>query len=65
MPIAERGISDRPPGFSLTKIIQTLAAKKMAALDDPEQGPHIHLFLELIAILVVSGIIILATAIFL
>jgi len=58
-------ISEAPPGFSPGKVIGTLLTKRLGALDDPEQGPHVHLLLELLAILVVSGVIILATAIIL
>lgn len=56
-------LSNAPPRFSLGKVFKTIATKgPLAALDDPEEGPHVHLVLLLITILAVSGVIILATS---
>jgi hypothetical protein len=58
-------VSGTPPPFKISKVLSTLMSKGIGgALDDPEQGPHVHLTLLLIAILLVSGLIILATSFF-
>jgi hypothetical protein len=58
-------ISSTPPKYSLPKVVSTIMSKGVGgAMDDPEQGPHVHLTLLLVAILVVSGLIIIATSLF-
>ncbi len=54
-------IGSKAPPFSIVKVFSTLKEKKMAALEDPEQGPHVHLTLLLATILVVSFTIIVIT----
>ena len=55
-------ISETAPSFSLPKIIGTIREKGfLGALDDPEQGPHVHLTVLLATVFVVSVLIILIT----
>ena len=63
------GISTTPPRFSLGKVFSTLKASVkehgikgiVYSLEDEEQGPHVHLTLLLITVVVVSlGIIVLS-----
>ncbi|MBN1389638.1 MAG: hypothetical protein JXA22_03240 [Candidatus Thermoplasmatota archaeon] len=63
MPIVdeEKQISETPPPFSLPKVFSTLREKGFKAIDDPEQGPHVHLTLLLATVFVVSVLIILIT----
>ncbi|MDG6225989.1 MAG: hypothetical protein QCI82_10825 [Candidatus Thermoplasmatota archaeon] len=66
MQATDRAISNEIPRFSLGGVVRTIAQKgPLKAMDDPEQGPHVHLTLLIITILVVSGIIIAATSLFL
>ena len=59
-------LSSTPPPYSLGKVFRTIMSKGVvSALDDPEQGPHVHLTLLLGAILVVAGLIILISSVFL
>lgn len=59
-------ISNEAPRFSLLKVVRTIADMgPLKAMDDPEQGPHVHLTLLIITILLVSALIIVATSIFL
>lgn len=51
----------KAPPFSLVKVFSTLKEQKLAALEDPEQGPHVHLTLLLATIMVVSITIIVIT----
>ena len=58
----EDEISSTAPPFSIGKIMRTLKDKGfVGALEDPEQGPHVHLALLLATIFVVSFGIILIT----
>jgi hypothetical protein len=60
-----RQLGNTPPKYSFSKVISTLGSKGlMGALDDPEHGPHVHLTLLLSTILVVTGLIIIGTLIF-
>ena len=62
----EGTISNEAPRYSLGGVIKIIAQKgPLKAMDDPEQGPHVHLTLLILTILVVSGIIIAATSLFL
>ncbi|MGA1866263.1 MAG: hypothetical protein ACMUFK_02215 [Thermoplasmatota archaeon] len=55
-------ISETPPSYSLPKIFSTIREKGfLGALDDPEQGPHVHLTVLLATVFVVSVLIILIT----
>ena len=55
---------EAPPAYSLFKVASTIKEKGLVrALDDMEQGPHVHLTLLLITVLIVSGLIILFTSI--
>ena len=51
-----------PPRYSVSVVFRTLKRKGLVgALNDEEQGPHVHLTLLLITVVVVSlGIIILS-----
>ena len=58
----DQTVSETAPSYSLSKVISTLRKKKlMGALEDPEQGPHVHLTLLLATIFVVSVAIIMIT----
>ncbi len=58
----DRQISKTAPPYSLMTVWRTLKEKGiLKALDDPEQGPHVHLTLLLGTILVVSCVIIAIT----
>ncbi|MEA3558695.1 MAG: hypothetical protein U9R75_05510 [Candidatus Thermoplasmatota archaeon] len=58
----EDDISRTAPPFSLGKIAMTMKEKGfVGALEDPEQGPHVHLALLIATIFVVSFGIILIT----
>jgi hypothetical protein len=58
----DKAISESAPSYSLSKVISTLRKKGFVkALDDPEQGPHVHLTLLLATVFVVSIIIIAVT----
>ncbi len=58
----DRQISETAPSYSLMTVWKTLKKKGiLKALDDPEQGPHVHLTLLLGTILVVSCVIIAIT----
>jgi hypothetical protein len=58
-------ISITPPRFSLGKVFSTIGKKGIVrALEDNEQGPHVHLTLLLITVVVVSVGIILISRIF-
>ncbi len=60
-----RQLGNTPPRYSLGKVMSTLGSKGlMGALDDPEHGPHVHLTLLLTTILVVTGLIIIGTILF-
>lgn len=53
-----------PPKYSLVKAFETIRKKGIVGgLEDTEQGPHVHLTLLLIAVVVVSLGIILITSI--
>jgi hypothetical protein len=55
-------VSITPPRFSLGKVFQTIGQKGIVkALEDTEQGPHVHLTLLLITVVLVSGLIILVS----
>ncbi|MBN1538959.1 MAG: hypothetical protein JW939_02355 [Candidatus Thermoplasmatota archaeon] len=55
-------ISETAPSFSLPRIFGTIREKGfLGALDDPEQGPHVHLTVLLATVFVVSVLIILIT----
>jgi hypothetical protein len=55
-----------PPKYSPIKVYSTIMKKGLfGALEDMEQGPHVHLTLILITIFVVSLIIILFSVFFL
>ena len=55
-------ISETAPGYSLAKVFGTIRQKGIVrALDDPEQGPHVHLTLLLVTVAIVSILIILIT----
>jgi len=57
-----RELSETAPGFSIPKVWRTVREKGFfKALDDPEQGPHVHLTFLLATIFVVSVLIILIT----
>ena len=58
----KREISQTAPPFSLGKVFSTMSKQGiLRSLEDPEQGPHIHLVLLLITIFLISTIIILIT----
>ena len=58
----DRQISETAPPYSLVTVWRTIKDKGLLkALDDPEQGPHVHLTLLLGTILVVSFVIIAIT----
>ena len=58
----QKELSETAPGFSIPKVISTISEKGFfKALDDPEQGPHVHLTFLLATIFVVSVLIILIT----
>ena len=60
---SDRQISETAPPYSFMNAMRTLKDKGLLrALDDPEQGPHVHLTLLLATILVVSGVIIAITS---
>lgn len=62
----EGTISNEAPRYSLGGVVRTIARKgPLNAMDDPEQGPHVHLTILILTILVVSALIIAATSIFL
>ena len=54
-------ISETAPPFSIGKVLGTIKDKGFIdALEDPEQGPHVHLTLLLATVVVVSiGIIVI------
>jgi len=55
-------VSETAPPFSLGDVTRTIMKKGLrGAIDDPEQGPHVHLTVLLILILIVSFLIILIT----
>lgn len=55
-------LSETAPGFSIPKVFRTVREKGFfRALDDPEQGPHVHLTFLLMTIFVVSVLIIVIT----
>ncbi len=57
-----RQISETAPPYSIMTVFRTLKGKGLLrALDDPEQGPHVHLTLLLATIIVVSAVIITIT----
>jgi hypothetical protein len=57
-----KSLSITPPRYSLVKSINTIKDKGIInALEDTEQGPHVHLTLLLVTVVIVSiGIIILS-----
>ncbi|MFO8050378.1 MAG: hypothetical protein R6V01_01610 [Thermoplasmatota archaeon] len=58
----ENDISMKAPPFSLVKVYRTMRKKGvLGALEDPEQGPHVHLTLLIATIVVVSVGIVLIT----
>lgn len=59
----EKEISMTAPPFSLGKVVSTMKDKGLiGALEDPEQGPHVHLTLLLVTIFVVSFGIVFITS---
>ncbi|MFW3146068.1 MAG: hypothetical protein ACMUIE_04575 [Thermoplasmatota archaeon] len=61
----KRQISNTAPSYSIFKVFSTISEKGfLGALEDPEQGPHVHLTFLLITIFVVSAGIILVTKLF-
>lgn len=61
----KEAISITPPRFSLGKVFSTIGKKGIVgALEDTEHGPHVHLTLLLITVVVVSVGIILISRIF-
>ena len=57
-----KALSETAPGFSIPKVFRTVREKGFfRALDDPEQGPHVHLTFLLMTIFVVSVLIIVIT----
>ncbi len=57
-------ISITPPRYSLGKVFSTISKKGIVgALEDTEQGPHVHLTLLLITVVIVSVAIILVSRI--
>jgi len=55
-------ISITPPRYSLGKVFSTIGKKGIVgALEDTEQGPHVHLTLLLITVVIVSVAIILVS----
>ena len=60
---AEDDISMTAPYFSLGKVAGTIRRKGLVgALEDPEQGPHVHLTLLLGTIFIVSIAIVVITS---
>lgn len=56
-------VSITPPRFSLGRVFKTIRKKGIVnALEDTEQGPHVHLTLLLITVIVVSLVIIAISA---
>lgn len=55
----EPPMSKTPPGYSLSKVFRTISRKGLLkSLEDPEQGPHVHLTLVLIIILITTLLIV-------
>ena len=61
----DNDISQTAPPFSLGKVFQTISRKGIrGAIEDPEQGPHVHLVLLMMVIFITSFVIILITNVF-
>jgi len=59
-------ISDTAPSYSLPKVLSTIRRRGIVrSLEDPEQGPHVHLTLLLTTVFIVSMLIILITQVIL
>jgi len=62
-PRSKEAVSTSPPRYSLMKVASTIKNKgPFGAMEDIEQGPHVHLTLLLLAVIVVSFLIIAITS---
>jgi hypothetical protein len=62
MDLDEDTISETAPSYSPSKVLSTIRRRGVVgSLEDPEQGPHVHLTLLLATVFLVSFLIILIT----